>query len=185
MNASYLGCDPGLNGGFSVVSGNRILYKMAMPILIIRTEDGKTKTEIDRDGALSFLATLPAHTYVAIEKVQAFRKQRIDSTCTTCKNYGVLLMGFTAASMSVTVVPSDVWQSHFSIVSVKKAGGIDTKKQALEVVKRIYPNTDFRKSRRSHIPHDGMVDAALIANYCQFLIEGEENGKRSNIKKDL
>lgn len=174
---NYLGCDPGLNGGFSVVSGNKILYKMTMPTLSIRTEDGKIKTEIDHDGVLSFLATLSAHTYVAIEKIEAFRKQSSVSTCTGCKNYGILLMGFTAACMSVTVVSSDVWQSYFGIVSVKKAGGKSTKEQAFHIAQKLYPNVDFRKSDRSHKFHDGMTDATLLANYCRFLVEGEENEK--------
>jgi hypothetical protein len=96
---SFCGCDPGLSGGFAVVSGDKIQYKMVMPTISHKSKAGKIKTEIDREGVLSFLKTLPPHTHVAIEEVQAYRKQNITATCTTCKNYGILLMASTVAHM--------------------------------------------------------------------------------------
>lgn len=168
MTRDYLGIDPGLNGGWAVVSGDRIRYKMAMPTISFTTADDKTKTELDREGILSFLATLPAHTHVAIEKQAAFRGQNITSSCTICRNYGILLMALSAAHMYITEVPSDIWQDHFGIVSVKEGLGT-TKEQAFHIAQRLYPNVDFRKSERSRIVHDGIVDATLIATYCQSL----------------
>lgn len=169
MIRDYLGIDPGLNGGFAVVSCDKIKYKMVMPTLSFTTKDGKTKRELDRVGLVSFLVALPPQTHVAIEKVEAFRKQNITATCTTCRNYGVILMALTVARLYITEVPSDDWQAHFGIVSVKKAAGESTKEQALHIAQTLYPNEDFRKSGRSHTVHDGIVDATLIANYCQSL----------------
>ena len=62
MLANYLGIDPGLSGGFVVVVGDRIRYKMVMPTITLSTikmdgEESK-KTEIDRKGVLSFLQML-------------------------------------------------------------------------------------------------------------------------------
>jgi Holliday junction resolvasome RuvABC endonuclease subunit len=171
----YLGIDPGLNGAFAVVFGDEIKYKMAMPTLSFTTREGKTKTEIDRQAILSFLAMQPKHTYVAIEEQQAFRSQNITATCTTCKNYGVLLMGLSFAHSYIKEVPSELWQKHFGIVSVKKGEGVTTKEQAFHIAQELYPNTDFRKSERSRNANDGMVDATLIATYCQFLFKGENN----------
>ena len=168
---SYLGIDPGLDGGFVVVSGDRIGYKLAMPTLSFTSKKGKTKREIDREGVLSFLQTLPKHTHVVIEKQEAFRSQDIRSTCTTCKQYGALLMGLTVAHLFTTEVPPATWQEHFGIVSVKKSGGTSTKEQALQIARALYPTADFRKSERSYIAHDGIVDATLIATYCQSLFE--------------
>jgi Holliday junction resolvasome RuvABC endonuclease subunit len=143
----FCGCDPGLAGGFAVVSGDKILYKMVkmvMPTLSVTTEEGKIKTEIDRQGVLSFLKTLPPHTHVAIEEVQAFRKQNITATCTTCKNYGILLMASTVAHMRITEVPSDIWQNHFGILPANNAGGKTTKQQAFDIAHMIYPNENFK-----------------------------------------
>lgn len=166
MISDYLGIDPGLNGGFAVVSGDRIRYKMAMPTISFTKKEGKTKTDIDRDGVLSFLEIFPPHTHVVIEQQEAFRSQNIVSTCTTCKNYGILIMALFVAHMYITEVSSDVWHEHFGIVSVKKGEGT-TKEQAAHIARELYPNADFRKTERSHIMHDGMVDAVLIADYCQ------------------
>jgi Holliday junction resolvasome RuvABC endonuclease subunit len=169
MTEDYLGIDPGLTGGFAVVSGDRIRYKMVMPTLSFTTKEGKTKTEIDREGVLSFLKIFPPHVHVVIEEQEAFRSQNITSTCTTCKNYGMLLMALTLARLYITEVPSGIWQKYYGIVSVKKGEGETTKQQAYRIAQAKYPHVDFRKSGRAQKPHDGMVDAALIADYCQSL----------------
>jgi Holliday junction resolvasome RuvABC endonuclease subunit len=175
MIADYLGIDPGLSGGFAVVSGDKIRCRLAMPTLSFTTKEGKTKTELNREAILSFLAMQPKHTHVAIEKQEAFRSQNITATCTTCKNYGILLMGLSFAHLYISEVPSDIWNKHFGIVPAPKTGGKTTKQQAFDIVHMIYPNEDFRKSDRSHTFHTGIVDATLIATYCQFLFEGENN----------
>jgi Holliday junction resolvasome RuvABC endonuclease subunit len=169
MTKDFLGIDPGLSGGFAVVSGDRIRCKMVMPTLSFTREDDTTKTVIDREGVLSFLKKLPPHMHVVIEEQEAFRSQNITSTCTLCKNYGMLLMALTVAQCYVTEVPASVWQEHYGIVSVKKSGGASTKAQAFAIVQTIYPREDFRKSDRSRKFHDGIVDATLIARYCQSL----------------
>lgn len=168
MTEDYLGIDPGLTGGFAVVSGEKIKYKMVMPTLSFgNTKDDTTKTVIDREGVLSFLKIFPPHVHVVIELQEAFRSQNITSTCTTCKNYGMLLMALTVARCYVTEEPASVWQEHYGIVSVKKSKGETTKQQAYRIAQAKYPHVDFRKSGRAHKPHDGMVDATLIAEYCQ------------------
>ena len=169
MKSDYLGIDPGLNGAFVIVSGDSIRYKMVMPTISVTTKDGKTKTQIDRDAVLSFLTLFPQHVHAVIEEQEAFRGQNITSTCTICKNYGILLMALSAAHFYTTEVPSDDWQDHFGIVSVRKSLGQSTKEQAFHIAQKLYPDADFRKSERSHIVHDGIVDAVLIANYCQSL----------------
>ena len=167
MGSDFLGIDPGLNGGLAVVSDNKIRYKLAMPTISVTTKKGNIKKGIDRGGIITFLQTLPEHTHAAIEEQQAFRSQNVTSTCTTCKNYGILLMGLFVAHTYITEVPSSIWQAHFGIVSVKKGEGETTKQQAANIAQALYPNTDFRKSENTHIPHDGIIDAVLIANYCQ------------------
>lgn len=168
MIRDFLGIDPGLNGAFAVVSGDRVRYKMVMPTISFTTKDGKIKTELDREGILSFLTLFPKHVHVVIEKQEAFRGQDITSSCTICKNYGILLMALSVAHTFITEEPSKVWQAHFGIVSAKEGKGT-TKEQAFHIAHRLYPNADFRRSERSHIVHDGIVDATLIAYYCQSL----------------
>lgn len=127
MYADYLGIDPGLSGGLAVIASDGSLYKIAMPTISFTTQEGETKTEIDREGVLSFLKECPAHTHVVIEKQEAFRGQDIVSSCTICKNYGMLLMALTVARFYITEESPGDWQAYFGIVSVKKGGGQDNK----------------------------------------------------------
>lgn len=172
MKVSYLGCDPGLNGGFAVISGGQIRYKFAMPLIDTIRKDGKIKKEIDRNGVLSFLSAIPPPLRTVIEEQIPVRNQHIQGSHTLAKNYGILLMGFTATWVNYTEVPSSVWQAHFGIVSVKEGKGT-TKEQAYHIAQRLYPNVDFRKSDRSHKFHDGITDSILLATYCQFLFSEE------------
>jgi hypothetical protein len=47
----------------------------------------------------------------------------------------------------------------------KKTGSIDTKKMSRIAVMRLFPGEDLRKNDRCDVPHDGIVDALLIAEY--------------------
>ena len=42
---------------------------------------------------------------------------------------------------------------------------IDTKKTALNVAGRLFPNESFLATKRSRVKHDGIIDATLIAYY--------------------
>lgn len=169
MANKYLGIDPGLNGGFAIVSGNKVRYKMVMPTISAKTKGGNTRRVIDREGVLTFVSMFPKHTHAAIEEQEAYRSQNVTASCTICKNYGILLMALTVAHMDIIEVPAKDWHDHFDIRSVKETKGVTTKAQALEIVKAKYPNTDFRKSERARKAHDGIADAILIADYCQSL----------------
>jgi len=171
MSVDYVGCDPGLDGGFVVVSGDRIKYKMVMPTINFTTEEGKTKMELDRNGILSFLQTRPKHMHIAIEKQSGFRGQDVISNCTLCRGYGILLMGLSAAYLQVTEVSAKTWHDFYGIVNNKKGEGLSTKIQAFEICKRLYPDENFRKSERSKVFHNGLTDATLLATYCQWLFE--------------
>jgi len=178
MEPNYLGIDPGLSGGSVVISGDKIRCKIVMPTISTTSKKGKTKKEIDRNGVLSFLSRLPRDTYAVIEEQIPVRNQHIQASHTTAKNYGILLMALTATHTHYREVPSSIWQAHFGITPNTGKKGMTTKDQALVIAHRLYPDVDFRRSRRARVAHDGIVDAALIANYCQFLhspnVEDEE-----------
>jgi len=155
-----------------------------MPTISITKSNGDKKTELDRHAILSFLSLIPFHTHAVIEKQEAYRGQNISATGTTLKNYGVLLMGLTAAHFFITEKSSDDWQEVYGIVPSTKAGGKTTKQQALPIAQALFPGADFRKSDKSHIAHDGIVDAALIAYYCQSLFPAiltKESSKESRL----
>lgn len=178
MISEYLGCDPGLNGSFAVVSSDKIKYKIAMPTITISKANGDSKRVPDQHGISSFLSRIPKHTHCVIEEQHPARNQSIVAICTTCRNYGVLLGALYAAHLFTTEVTAKIWQEHFGIISVKKCGGKSTKEQGFDIAQTLYPGESFLKSDRSHKFHDGITDAILLATYCQFLFKGETNEER-------
>jgi Holliday junction resolvasome RuvABC endonuclease subunit len=165
---SYLGIDPGLAGGLVVISDKAIDLKFAMPTITI-TKNSSSKKEIDMEGISSFLFNLPRPLTCCIEEQHAFR-QNLSTSCTLCKNYGILLGLLSAAGIKPIEISSSVWQKNFGIVSVKKhPQGKTTKQQAFEIGSELYPNEIFGVSAKTPKYHDGIGDATLIARYCQSL----------------
>lgn len=63
-----------------------------------------------------------------------------------------------------------IWTNHDKIYKSKLTPtgrkSVDTKATSLVAAKRLFPEQTFLKSTRSSKPHDGIVDAVLIAYYC-------------------
>jgi len=58
---------------------------------------------------------------------------------------------------------ANVWQKEFGI-SARKG---NTKVQALQICQDLFPNVNLLATERSKKPHDGIVDALLIAEYAR------------------
>lgn len=81
-----------------------------------------------------------------------------------------------AAKIPFTKITPKTWQKEMwqgvdvLTKTVKIKGKIkiknDTKAMSLIAIKRLYPDLNLLPSKRAYVPHDGMVDAALIGAYC-------------------
>jgi len=77
-----------------------------------------------------------------------------------------------AHQLKYHVVLSQKWQKVFwSKPKMPKGQKFNTKAAALNIVNQIFPGEKWLKSDRCTKPHDGMIDAALLAEY----------GRRQNI----
>lgn len=80
-----------------------------------------------------------------------------------------------ATGLPFTKIKAVVWQKEMFVgvkeilkpSSTKKTMKRDTKSMALLAAKRLFPNTPLTKSKRSVKPHDGIVDALLMAEYAK------------------
>lgn len=83
------------------------------------------------------------------------------------------VMACVALGYEFHLVQPKVWQKGVwceeDIVLQGNKRSRDTKATSLNAAKRLWPKEDFRKSSRSKNPHDGIVDAALIAEYCRII----------------
>jgi hypothetical protein len=66
------------------------------------------------------------------------------------------------------------WQKVFwTKPKMPKGRKFDTKAAALKAAKQLWPLQDWRKNSRCTTPHDGLVDAALIAEYGRRILDRE------------
>lgn len=152
----YIGIDPGKNGGIACIE-NGELKLFSFP---------KIGKEVDLFQIKEILESLTKDSHaVALENVKAL--QKVGSTQSF--NFGVnkgqlegLLVGIGA---SYTMVLPQTWQKVCWEGIPKQES---TKATSLLAAKRLFPGESFLATQRSSVPHDGLVDAALLAKYMEI-----------------
>lgn len=102
--------------------------------------------------------------FVVLEKVSAMPKNGAVSMFKFGRTYGQTEALVSACGISYELARPAVWQKVMHEGIEKK---IDVKKRSLMAAQRLFPNESFLATSRSKVPHDGLVDAALIAEYCR------------------
>jgi hypothetical protein len=157
-----IGVDNGIDGGIAFLLNGKLVQAMTMPLLskadpkrvdVLRVVDAITgKGRVDL-----VVIERPTHALsyrTAVSMADSFA--RIECA-----------MSFTRVQF-VSVVAKE-WQKEFwpSKMTKKKT----TKELAFAEADRLWPGFDWRRSTRSEKVHDGMVDAALIAEYGRIKYE--------------
>lgn len=155
-NKIYAAFDVGKKGGLVKLDENlNILSRHIMPMI------GK---EYDIQ-AIKDLLTVEGETidHIAIENVHAIQGRTGNSSNFSFGLGKGILMGIVAGlEIPYTLVNPKTWQK-IAWEGVTKQS--DNKKTSLVAAKRLFPEESFIATPRSRVPHDGMVDAALIAYY--------------------
>jgi len=154
-----IGVDNGISGGLCAISSHdgSVIDSIAMP-----TEEANGKSEVHIKGVLYWLDQFsPLSTLVAIEEPlrhakssQAMRSMSI--------SFGKILGLCETIEYPVYRVQVKEWQD---VKLGKRLAKGQTKVKALAVANDLWPEENWLATSRSRIPHDGMVDAALIAHY--------------------
>jgi hypothetical protein len=162
---TFVGIDPGINGSVAVSLPDGCIKTFIMPTITKKLKD-KRKKVIDHVGLRDFFKSLKTNHeqfYVVVEKQQAMSKQGVkqgvSAMVTLGIGYGALLQVLTDFEIPFEVVRAQEWQKEFGI-----ANG-DTKVQALEVCQGLFPNLNLLATKKSRVPHKGIVDAVLIMQY--------------------
>jgi len=181
MGRTFLGIDPGLSGGLVLLDERgQILEKHIIPVIenvTIKTskvkkdpETGKgAKVEsirrtIDGVGLNRILIDLAPKTGIAIiEQVSARPGQGVVSQF----NFG-LALGFIQGVLVGNRIPfTTVTPSTWSKIIHAGIGGADPKGRSAVALGRLFPQVDLRPSTRSQKPHEGLMDALLIAEWAR------------------
>ena len=141
---SYLGADPGKNGGVAILNGEgEIMLVTVMPDLPI----------------LCSLITEGYITHAFVEQVSVRPGQGISSGFKFGVGYGGILGALTALGIGCTLLRPQAWQK----VAHVGTSGKDPKDRSNQAAQRLWPRQDWRASDRCRNNHDGMQEAALIA----------------------
>ena len=163
----YIGIDIGDKGAISVLTENstKVYESHAMPS-IGGVIDIHRLVEL-----LKFYRGQDCH--VVFEDLHAIFGSSAKSNHSFGRNDGIVRGVVAGLNLPYTPVEPKVWQKEL-FVGVKKlqkkstSGKTmvnDTKKMALIVCKRLFPTANLLATKRSSVPHNGIVDAILLAEY--------------------
>lgn len=146
---TVIGIDPGQKGGFCAIRQGRIHALWPLP----------DSLSMIRDLLYAFP---PPLTTIYLEKAQSFPKQGISSAFNYGTHYGELRGTFAAMLFRVELVAPGAWARRMH----GGASGDCAKAKSLDAARRLFPEQTFiPPGTRGKKPHDGLVDAALIALY--------------------
>lgn len=163
----YIGIDIGEKGAISVLTENskEVYESHAMPS-IGGVIDIHKFVEL-----LKFYRGQDCH--VVFEDLHAIFGSSAKSNHSFGRNDGIVRGVVAGLGLPFTPVDAKVWQKEM-FVGVKKlqrkssSGKTmvnDTKKMALIACKQLFPTADLLATKRSTVPHDGIVDSILMAEY--------------------
>lgn len=172
-----LGADPGKNGAIVLLStafNSDLIYKD--DIILFPTPCTKDK-ELDLEAIHNFLQTYNGRIAKCyLEEVHAVASTSMGSMFTfgfvTGELYALLrLLSYEEKPMQVEQVSPAIWQKSvwepkhivWKNTGINERKKKDTKATSLNAAKDIFPGVSFITKKRSTKPHDGCVDAALIA----------------------
>jgi hypothetical protein len=153
-----IGIDNGISGGLVAISraDGLIVGKIPMPIIMHRD-----KEEPDIAKIISFVALFDsASLMVAIEEpLKHAKSSQAVRSMALC--FGLIDGALRARGFDVVRIQVEEWQK--AVLGRMPAGA--TKLFALARAKLLWPDEEWLASPRCRVPHDGMIDAALIAHY--------------------
>jgi hypothetical protein len=158
--ANYIGIDNGLDGGITVLNEEgSIIHKCVMPV--IKLGKGRQVDILEMDRIINAFSPCSC----ILEPAQK-HSPGILALCSTWFSYGIITSVLTLGKTRFTLVNPQAWQKMFWVrPKMAKGQKFDTKAAALNAANKLWPSEDWTKSERASKPHDGMVDAALIAEY--------------------
>jgi hypothetical protein len=153
----YLGIDNGLAGGLVWLNiSGEIIRKEVMPV----RDNGKNRLVDAR--TLAKLLTAEPSVRVVAEIAAKFSPGKM-ALCSTWHSWGIVQATLELTQVRWEPVDAQRWQK--IMLPGRKTG--ETKAAALETARRLWPSETFLATGRSCKPHDGWIDAALIAEYAR------------------
>jgi len=159
----YLGIDNGLSGGLVALSDHPG-PPIAMAPMPTR---GKAKgNEVDAELLWGWIETyaIPREDLTVIVEIPGKHSPGVQALCSMWDSFGAIRAILETRAIRHHRVHPQAWQKAV-LGSVAKG---DTKPAALAKARQLWPGEDWLASFRSKKPHEGLIDAALIAEYARL-----------------
>lgn len=153
MSTTVIGIDPGLDGGLVALIPNQPPSLCVMPSF--RRKTGREIDELRVVHWLSDFVATPVH--VCIEAVHAMPNQGVRSMFTFGTGWGQIRGICAGLRLPYELVRPQEWQRGMLAGQPKGSEYL--------VASRLWPSIRWQASTRCRKPHDGLVDAALIAEF--------------------
>ena len=152
-----IGVDNGLSGGLVAISNQTggVVAKTIMPTLHRRK-----KREVDTRKVYEWIMSLESGFMLAIEEPLRHAKSS-QAVRSMAISFGKILGLAESRQWDVNCINVHSWQKVMLGATPKGK----TKEVALMVANQIAPDECWLKSKMASKPHDGMIDAFLIARY--------------------
>jgi len=141
-----LGIDPGKTGGLALADGGKMVKMEVMP------EDSFFLINLLVDWSPDI---------VYLEKAQAMPGNGGVSMFTYAQGYGEIIGILKSLKIPYVLVRPTAWTK----ILHKGQSGKDAKVKSRSAALSLFPYMNFLATARSRKPHEGLVDAALIAEY--------------------
>lgn len=157
----FVGIDPGKEGGISCLDDDGTLTLHTIP---------KIGDEVDVNALNEIIEQYVGNSnhIFALEDVKPFPGTSAMSMGKLMEIKGIKRGILIANKATYVMVPPKTWQkvAWSGVPNMKKSNmKNDTKGMSLVAASRIFPNEKFLATSRSRVPHDGLVDAALMSFY--------------------
>ena len=167
MSKIYVGIDIGKSGAIAVMETNPLEIN-TLPMPMIKNElDYRTISDIIRDLRIAYSCNL----HIVFEKLGVIFGSGKSTAFSMGHQSGAIEMACIAHSVSYTKVRAVDWQKQMfqGVQEITKGGSSkkDTKAMALVAAKRLFPDLRLTFGSKATKPHDGLVDAVLMAEYAR------------------
>tara|TARA_R110002153_G_scaffold3000_3_gene14217 strand:- start:794 stop:1294 length:501 start_codon:yes stop_codon:yes gene_type:complete len=159
----FIGIDNGLDGGIVVLGENgEIHMKCVMPVIKLGKGRAVNVHNID-----AILGGLSIQTMALLENASK-HSPGVLALCSTWYSLGCVETVLKISGTRYDLINPQKWQKEFwTRPKMPKGTKFDTKAAALNAANKLWPGTDWTKSERASKPHDGIVDAALLAEFAR------------------
>lgn len=158
----YIGIDNGLTGGLVALSDHPGAPVEMCPM----PTRGKAKgNEVDAAAIWDFIDKWDRASVTVILETPGKHSPGAQALCSMWGSYGAIRGVLESRGIRHHRITPQAWQKRMLVGCAKG----DTKPAALAMAKRLWPDETWLASPRCIKPHDGMIDAALIAEYGRIM----------------